>query len=53
LDSSCRGLAEHKGEVWYYHEASKDDPHPIPLKILDIIIRYNLPVRLSSKPLGG
>ena len=28
LDSICRGLAEHKGEVW----------------------RYNLPVRLSSKP---
>ena len=28
LDSICRGLAEHKDEVW----------------------RYNLPVRLSSKP---
>jgi hypothetical protein len=50
LNSICRGLAEHKGEVWYYREASKDDPHPIALKILDIIIRYNLPIRLSSKP---
>jgi hypothetical protein len=50
LDSICRDLAGHKGEVWYYREAPKEEPHPIAVKILDIIIRYNLPVRLSSKP---
>ena len=50
LDSICRELAEHNGEVWYYREAPKEEPHPIALKVLDIIIRYNLPIRLSSKP---
>jgi hypothetical protein len=50
LDSICRGLAEHKGKVWYYREAPKEEPHPIARKVLDIIIRYDLPVRLSSKP---
>ncbi len=49
LDSICRDLAGHKGEVRYYREAPKEEPHPIALKILDIIIRYKLPGRLSSK----
>ena len=50
LDAICRVLAEHNGEVWYYREAPKEEPHPIALKVLDVIIHHNLPVRLSSKP---
>jgi len=33
LDSICHDLAGHKGEVWYYRQAPKEEPHPIALKI--------------------
>ena len=45
-----RELAKNKGEVWYYREASKADPHPNVMKVLSAIVDHNLPVRLSSKP---
>jgi hypothetical protein len=43
-------VAKNKGEVWYYHGAPKEEPHPNALKVLSAIIDHNLPVRLSSKP---
>jgi hypothetical protein len=43
-------LAKNKGEVWYYRDAPKEEPHPNALKVLSAIIDHNLPVRLSSKP---
>lgn len=45
-----RDLAKNKGEVWYYREAAKAEPHPNALKVLSAIVDRNLPVRLSSKP---
>ena len=45
-----RDLAKNKGEVWYYREAPKADPHPNAMKVLSAIVDQNLPVRLSSKP---
>ncbi len=50
LAHACRDLAKQKGEVWYYREAPKEDPPPIALKVLEIVTRYDLPIRLSSKP---
>jgi len=45
-----RELAKNKGEVWYYREAPKAEPHPNAMKVLSAIVDQNLPVRLSSKP---
>ncbi len=45
-----RELAKNKGEVWYYREAPKADPHPNAMKVLSAIVDQNLPIRLSSKP---
>jgi len=50
LDFTCRELAKQKGEVLYYREAAKEDPPPMALKVLEIVTRYDLPIRLSSKP---
>ena len=44
-----RELAKNKGEVWYYREAPKADPHPM-MKVLEAIVDQNLPVLLSTKP---
>jgi hypothetical protein len=43
-------LAKNLGEVWYYRDVPKEEPHPNALKVLSAIIDHNLSVRLSSKP---
>jgi hypothetical protein len=45
-----RELAKSKREVWYYREAPKAEPHPNAVKVLNVIVDNNLPVRLSTKP---
>jgi len=50
LELTCRDLAKQKGQASHYREAAKDDRPPIALKVLEVVTRYDLPIRLSSKP---
>jgi biopolymer transport protein ExbD len=42
-------LAQRKGEVFYGREAAEEDPHPNGMKVLQMVIANQVPVRMSTK----
>jgi len=50
LRTSLKKLSQQKGVVWYYREASKTEPPPEAMQVIQAIIDARLPVRLSSRP---
>jgi hypothetical protein len=54
LDTVLASLGQKGGRVWYYREQAGSEPSPeLSAKIkdiLDVIIRHQLPVSLSTKP---
>ena len=50
LDGTLRAHAARSGAVWYYREDPRAEPHPNANLVIQAIIRYKLPVSLSTKP---
>jgi hypothetical protein len=42
-------LAKRKGAVFYGREAAEEDPHPNGMKVLQMVIASQLPLRMSTK----
>jgi hypothetical protein len=43
-------LKSENGSVWYYREAGQQDPPPVAMQVIKIIVENELPITLSSKP---
>jgi biopolymer transport protein ExbD len=50
IDQRFAELAKSKGELWYYREAAQAEPPAVAIKIIDLAIKYQLPITMSSKP---
>jgi biopolymer transport protein ExbD len=54
LDQLAAELSELKqigGEVWYHREnPAAAEPHPNAMSVIELVVKNQLPVRLSSKP---
>ena len=50
LQASLRTLSEKHGVVWYYREASQQEPPPIATDVMKAVVEARLPIRLSSRP---
>jgi hypothetical protein len=49
LDGEFQRLEKAKGSVWYYREESTAEPPPEATAVVQLIIKYSLPVSLSTK----
>ncbi len=50
LDHELSGLKEKEGVVWYYREDGMADPPEVATDVMDLVIKYELPVSFSSQP---
>ncbi len=50
LRKTFKRLAEQKGRVWYYREATSREAPPEAMQVMQLIVENRLPVRLSSRP---
>jgi hypothetical protein len=50
VQPAIENLAKEGGIVWYYRENAAGGAPPATKAILDLVVKYRLPVRLSSKP---
>jgi hypothetical protein len=50
LKQKLSDLKKRNGVVWYYREASKDDPPPQAMQVMKLIIDNRLPISISTKP---
>jgi hypothetical protein len=50
IQPAIENLAKEGGIIWYYRENSAEGPPPATKEILDLVVKYRLPIRLSSKP---
>ena len=48
LDSSFSKLKTNNGMVYYSRANINDDPPPVSMKVMNLIIKYNLPVKLYT-----
>jgi biopolymer transport protein ExbD len=49
LDSALSDLKTKKGEVWYYRENAQSEPHPNAMAAVQLVVKHQLPVSMSSK----
>jgi len=49
LDARLARLAERGGEVWYYREDGQEDPPPIALDVMSLVLSHRVPVSMSSR----
>jgi hypothetical protein len=50
IESAFKLLSNTHGGVWYYREMSQTEPPREAMAIIDLVVKYRLPVSLSSKP---
>jgi len=50
LRASLKTLADQKGTVWYYREASEGEPPAEAREIIKAVIENHLPIRWSTRP---
>jgi len=50
IEEDFRKLKEAGGSVWYYREAADTEPPPEGPAVVQLIIKYRLPVSFSTKP---
>jgi hypothetical protein len=50
LDQILAKHASDGGVVWYYREAAQSEPHPNAMHVIQLIIKHQLSVSMSSKP---
>ena len=50
LDARLSETKNQNGVVWYYREAGQAEPPPTAMEVMKLIVKYRLPVSMSSKP---
>ena len=50
LDQELRKLKADKGVVWYHRENPASEPPPQGAEVIQLIIKHQLPVSMSTKP---
>ena len=50
LQVSLSALSEKNGVVWYYREAGQQEPPPIAIEVMKMVVDARLPIQLSSRP---
>jgi biopolymer transport protein ExbD len=51
LENSFKSLKDNNGVVWYFRENPEEESPPSQaIKVINLIMDMNIPVRLSSKP---
>jgi hypothetical protein len=50
IETAFQGLKGSKGTVWYYRENATAEPPAEGMAVMNLVIKYNLPVSMSSKP---
>jgi hypothetical protein len=50
LGEQLAQLKAREGVVWYYREASHDEPPPEAMEVVKMVVENQLPITLSSKP---
>ena len=50
LDAELKQLKASNGIAWYYRENAQAEPQPEAMAVVELIVKYQLPVSLSSKP---
>lgn len=50
VDKALASLVREGGEVWYYRENAAGDPHPNAVAVIELIVKHQLPISMSTKP---
>lgn len=50
LESNLERLKAEGGSVWYYRANPVGEPPPNAMAVLDLVMRNNLPINMSSQP---
>jgi hypothetical protein len=50
IESEFQKLKNAKGAVWYYRQNPRNEPPPQAMQVIQLVIKYGLPVSMSSKP---
>lgn len=50
LEVLLAALAQKNGMVWYYREAAQGEPPSQAMEVIKLVVKYRLPISLSSKP---
>lgn len=50
LEKELSRLKEKEGAIWYYREQDKAEPPEQAMRVMELVVKYNLPISLSSKP---
>lgn len=50
LDRQFADLKDKQGVVWYYREDGTAEPPVVATDVMDLVIKYELPVSFSSRP---
>lgn len=50
LDKLLVKLKQDEGIVWYYRQNPTQEPHHNALEVVQLIVKYALPVSMSTKP---
>lgn len=49
IDAEFKKLQTGKGVVWYYRENAREEPRPEALSVVELVVKYSLPISMSSK----
>ena len=50
IESEFKRLQRENGVVWYYRENAQAEPSSEATAVVQLVIKYNLPISMSSKP---
>lgn len=50
VEVALQTLKGNNGAVWYYRENPQAEPPPQAMKVIELVVKYKLPVSLSSRP---
>jgi hypothetical protein len=50
IDAEFGKIKERKGEVWYYRENPKAEPHPNAMAVVELVVKHRLTISMSTKP---
>jgi len=50
IEAEFKSLKERKGSVWYFRENGNAEPPPSAMAVIQLVVKYGLPISMSSKP---
>ncbi|MGZ8144793.1 MAG: hypothetical protein ACXWTG_11575 [Methylosarcina sp.] len=50
IKDAFKGLKSEKPAVWYYREEAQSEPLRETMAVIELVMKYGLPISMSSKP---